>query len=84
MIESFRNFAPILYKVLTDTDSNVKAVKDFKFDGTTLNVMTLTTTDFAKGVDELVYTCVAICKEINSTNRLAIWRRYLRTVWLHV
>ena len=84
MIESFRNFAPTLYKVLTDTDSSVKAVKNFKIDGTTLDVMTLTTTDLAKGIDALVHTCVDICKEINSTNRLAIWRRYLRSVWLHV
>ena len=84
MIESFRNFAPILYKVLTDTDSSVKAVKDFKVGETTLNVMTLTATDLAEGINELVHTCVSICKEINNTNRLAIWRRYLREVWLHV
>lgn len=84
MIESFRNFAPTLYKVLTDKNSSVKAVKGFKVDGTILNVMTLTTTDLAKGVNELVHTCVGICKEINRTNRLAIWRRYLRSVWLHV
>ena len=84
MIESFRNFAPILYKVLTDAGSSVKAVKDFKVGRTTLNVMTLTTTDLAQGIDELVHTCVAICREINTTNRLAVWRRYLRTVWLHV
>lgn len=84
MIESFRNFAPTLYKVLTDKDSSVKAVKNFKIDGTTLDVMTLTTTDLAEGIDALVHTCVDICKEINSTNRLAIWRRYLRSVWLHV
>ena len=84
MIESFRNFAPTLYKVLTDTGSSVKAVKNFKVDGATLNVMTLTATDLAEGIDELVHTCVDICKEINRTNRLAIWRRYLRSVWLHI
>ena len=83
MIESFRNFAPILYKVLTDKNSSVKAVKDFKVGEVLLNVMTLTTTDLAKGINELVHTCVDICREINSTNRLAIWRRYLRSVWLH-
>ncbi len=83
MIGSFRNFAPTLYKVLTDKDSSVKAVKDFKAGETTLNVMALTTTDIEPGTDELVRTCVAICKKINSTNRLAVWRRYLRSVWLH-
>ena len=33
--------------------------------------------------DSLVNTCIRICKEINTTNHLAVWRRYLRTVWLH-
>ena len=33
--------------------------------------------------DRLIKTCVRICKEINTTNHLAVWRRYLRTVWLH-
>ena len=83
MIGSFRNFAPTLYKVLTDACSSVKVVRDFKAGETTLNVMALTTTDIEPGTDELVHTCVNICKEINSTNRLAVWRRYLRSVWLH-
>ena len=83
MLESFRNFAPTLYKVLTDKNSNVKSVKDFQVNETTLNVMALTTTDLVQGADELFRTCLTICKEINSTNRLAVWRRYLRAVWLH-
>ena len=32
---------------------------------------------------QLVQTGLSICKEINSTTHLAVWRRYLRTVWLH-
>ena len=84
LIESFRNCAPTLYKVLTDTDSAVKAVPDFKVGEDTLNAMVLTTADREQGKKELLRTCVAICKEINSTNHLAIWRRYLRGVWLHV
>ncbi len=84
MIESFRNFAPTLYKVLTGADSSVKAVKNFKVGETTLNAMVLTTTDLAQGTDELLHTCTAICREINGTNRLAVWRRYLRGVWLHI
>lgn len=84
MVESFRNFAPALYKVLTDADSSVKAVKDFNISGTTLNVIALTTTAPAQGINVLLDTCVTICKQINATNRLAVWRRYLRTVWLHV
>ena len=85
LIESFRNYAPTLYKVLTDADSTVKAVKDFKVGAHTLNVMAITATDADadKAKNELIGTCVRICKEINTTNHLAVWRRYLRTVWLH-
>ena len=85
LIESFRNYAPTLYKVLTDADSAVKAVQDFKVGAHTLNVMAITATDADadKAKNELIGTCVRICKEINTTNHLAVWRRYLRTVWLH-
>ena len=85
LIESFRNYAPTLYKVLTDADSAVKAIQDFKVGENTLNVFAIRSSaqekDAAK--DKLIQTCVRICKEINTTNHLAIWRRYLRTVWLH-
>ena len=85
LIESFRNYAPTLYKVLTDADSAVKAVQDFKVGENTLNVFAIRSSaqekDAAK--DKLIQTCVRICKEINTTNHLAIWRRFLRTVWLH-
>ena len=85
LIESFRNYAPTLYKVLTDADSAVKAVQDFKVGEQTLNVMAITATDAEtdKAKNELIGTWVRICKEINTTNHLAVWRRYLRTVWLH-
>ena len=85
LIESFRNYAPTLYKVLTDADSAVKAIQDFKVGEDTLGVLAIRSSaqekDAAK--DKLIQTCVRICKEINTTNHLAIWRRYLRTVWLH-
>ena len=84
LIESFRNYAPTLYNILTDKSSSVKAIPDFKVGETTLNAMTLTTTDIVKGKEELIRTCTAICQEINTTTHLAIWRKYLRTVWLHV
>ena len=85
LIESFRNYAPILYKVLTDAGSAVKAVPDFPVGNETLNVLAITTTaaDVDKAKNELINTCVSICKELNTTTHLAIWRRYLRTVWLH-
>ena len=82
-VESFRNYAPTLYKVLADEKSSVKAIQGFKVGGETLNVMALTTTDPEKGKDELIRTCTDICREISTTPHLAVWRRYLRTVWLH-
>ena len=86
LVESFRNYAPTLYKLLTDADSPVKAVPGFKVGEETLNVLAIRSSaeekDAAK--DELIKTCVRICTEINTTNHLAVWRRYLRTVWLHV
>ena len=85
LIESFRNYAPTLYKVLTDPDSAIKAVPDFKIGEEALNVLAIQSSaqekDAAK--DQLIQTCVHICTEINTTNHLAVWRRYLRTVWLH-
>lgn len=85
LIESFRNYAPTLYKVLTDADSPVKALQGFPIGNETLNVLAITATaDHAeKAKNKLTDTCINICKEINTTTHLAVWRRYLRTVWLH-
>ena len=85
LIESFRNYTPTLYKVLTDAGSAVKAVKGLQVGDDTLNALAVTATktgtDEAK--EELIATCIRICKELNTTTHLAIWRRYLQTVWLH-
>ena len=85
LIESFRNYAPILYKVLTDAGSAVKAVPGLPVGNEELNVLAVTATeaDVEKAKDKLINTCTGICKELNATTHLAIWRRYLRTVWLH-
>ena len=83
LIESFRNYAPTLYKVLADEGSAVKVFPSFKVGGETLHAMVLTAADMENGKDILIKTCTDICKEINATTHLAIWRRYLRTVWLH-
>lgn len=85
LIDSFHNFAPTLYNILTDETSRVKAVKSLNIAGQTLNAMAIETDteDADEAVSELVRTCTAVCTEINSTPHLAAWRRYLRTVWLH-
>lgn len=86
LIESFRNYAPTLYKVLTDMDSAVKAVPNFKVGEELLNVLAIQSSaqDKEAAKDQLIKTCVRVCTEINTTNHLAVWRRYLRTVWLHI
>ena len=86
LIESFRNYAPTLYKVLTEPDSAVKAVPNFKIGEELLNVLAIQSSAQEKEAakDQLIKTCVRVCKEINTTNHLAVWRRYLRTVWLHI
>ncbi len=85
LLESFRNFAPTLYNVLTDKASEVKAIKDLKIGNHCLNVLAITSTrDNAGAAKELLTTTgIRICKEINTTTHLAVWRRYLRTVWLN-
>ena len=45
--------------------------------------MAITATNPEQGAEELLRICVGICQELNTTNHLAVWRRYLRTVWLH-
>lgn len=86
LIESFRNYAPTLYKVLTEPDSAVKAVPNFKIGEDLLNVLAIQSSaqDKEAAKDQLIKTCVRVCTEINTTNHLAVWRRYLRTVWLHI
>lgn len=86
LIGSFRNYSPTLHNVLTGENARVKAVKDFKVGNDKLNAMAITAASEAgidEAKDELINTCTDICKEINTTTHLAVWRRYLRTVWLH-
>lgn len=88
LIESFRNFAPTLYKVLAGENSKVRALRGLDTGTGSINVLAVTANDGSAAstgtaVDTLLETCVGICKEINSSIHLAAWRRYLRTVWLH-
>lgn len=83
LLDSFRNFAPTLYKVLADEASEVKAIHVLKVGHATINAMAITSADIASAKEKLLATCLAICTEISTTAHLAVWRRYLRTVWLH-
>ena len=85
LVDSFRNYAPILYKVLTDPHSAVKPIQGLRVGEYRLNVLAITATadTLQNAKDELINTCVNLCRELNATTPLAVWRRYLRTVWLH-
>ena len=85
LIDSFRNYAPTLYNILTDAGSPVKALQALPVGGDTLNALAITASSdsLASAKDLLIGTCAAICRELNTTTHLAVWRRYLRTVWLH-
>ena len=87
LVESFHNYSPSLYNVLTNENSNVKPIQNFYIAKERLNVMAITVEseeNINEAKDELIKTCTNICKEINTTTHLAVWRRYLRTVWLHI
>lgn len=87
LVESFHNYAPSLYNVLTNENSNVKPIQNFYIAKERLNVMAITVEseeNINEAKDELIKTCTNICKEINTTTHLAVWRRYLSTVWLHI
>lgn len=85
LIESFRNYAPTLYKVLVDDKFPVKAICGFRVGKELLNVLAISalSSDLLTARNILISTCVDICREISTTTHLSVWRRYLRTVWLH-
>ncbi len=90
LIDSFRNYAPTLFRVLTDPTSPVQAIKDFPVGGHAMSVMSVKMNDHSEqesiidsdAFKTLTDTCVAICLEVNRTTHLAVWRRLLQGVWL--
>ena len=87
LIASFRNYAPTLYMILRSEDFPVKAADNLKVGDHHLNAFIVKVKageDEEASLTTLVDTCVRVCEEINSSAHLAIWRVYLRTVWLHL
>ena len=89
LIESFRNYAPTLYHILHDADSKVKAVENLMVGERSLNVLCIETDEceaesIALARQTLIDICLQLCKEIYTTTHLAVWRRYLEGVWLHL
>ena len=94
----FCNYADELYKVLKEQSLPVVATQAFALkNGININVLSITFPDLVlstddelensieikKALDSLVDIGVKICKQINTTTHLAVWRDYLTTVWLH-
>lgn len=95
-LETFKNYSPLLHQVLKGEDK-VKAEKSLTIGTGTIHVLCIQTeanvaTDdtelieqqhIRKAIDILTETSRRICQEINGSTHLAIWRKYLRSIWLH-
>lgn len=89
-LESFARYAPTLHEVLAG-QSAVRALEAFDPGDGPLSVLAVVLEApgepaeeaLREAADRLVATGIAICREISSTPHLAVWRRYLRSVWLH-
>lgn len=89
MMESFRNYAPTLYHILRAPDSPVKARENMMIGDRKISVLCILAPDdkpesIAMARQTLIDTGLKICKEIHTTTHLAVWRRYLNGVWLHL
>ncbi len=96
-LEIFKNYSPLLHQVLTG-ENIVKAEKGLSIGTGTLHVLciqtnaddTASSTDLLEqenirtAIDTLTTTSRKICQEINGSTHLAIWRKYLRSIWLHI
>lgn len=97
-LTTFKNYCPQLHQVLKG-ESNVKAEKDLPIGmGEKRSVLCLYIAPDAEpsdkeiweqpqvksAINELTETVIKICQEINSSTHLAIWRKYLRSIWLHL
>ena len=96
-LETFRTFSPQLYEVLSG-NSRVKIEKNMRVEDRTghtlcIHVKTLSGTyedgmplpaEVLCAAAELSDACLGICREINANAHLALWRRLLRGVWLHM
>ncbi len=81
LMDSFLNYGPTLYRILTG-QSPVRAKQSFKVGDNLLDVLCLEYSHAETDADLFLQTCIDICRELNSTTHLAVWRRYLCEIWL--
>ena len=97
-LETFKNYSPLLHQVLRG-ESSVKAEKELAIGtGQKRNVLCLHITPSTEtagtetweqpqvksAIGELAENAIKICQEVNCSTHLAIWRKYLRSIWLHL
>lgn len=95
---AFYSYAKELYNVLTSQSLPVVATQGFALKkDININVLSITipnlvlssddkvedSPEIREAVARLVDEGIKICKQINSTSHLALWRGYLASVWLH-
>ena len=88
----------VSFRTHVDSQIIKNGQKDFSLNArTNINVLSITIPNLVLSTGEeledsieikealecLVNTGVKICKQINSSTHLAVWRDYLTTVWLH-
>lgn len=98
IIASFADYTPTLFNVLTNETTPIVAMESMMIDERSkMNVLATSihsinvskeesiedNAEFQKAIQDLIDTGVKICKEINSSSHLAIWRNKLSSVWLH-
>lgn len=96
-MDTFNTFSPRLYEVLSG-NSRIKIGRDMQVEDRTghtlcMHVKTASVTpedgtaipaEVMGAAGELSDACRHICREINANAHLALWRRLLRGVWLHM
>lgn len=81
-LATFRQYCPTLHRVLMG-ESDVKIGRQLALGTTTIDTLALQAEATGAALQTLIDASRQICQEINSSTHLAIWRRYLRAVWLH-
>ncbi len=96
-METFRTFSPLFYEVLSG-NSRVKIEKNMRVEDRTGHTLCIHVkapaadaesdaplpAEVLCAAEELSDACLGICREINANAHLALWRRLLRGVWLHM
>lgn len=95
-LETFSNYCPTLHRVLKG-EEEVKAVRALQLGELTFDVIGLHVAaadcegenihqhpSVEEAISKVTATALRLCQEINGSTHLAVWRKFLRGVWLHL